>query len=83
MQDSHGARRRLGLRSRAEGTQDITANPGRVDAVVASVECSNQLRKDGPDERLLRALSLDSQIPDDPAEITIAAVLHVEVEVLG
>lgn len=48
MQNGHGSRGRLRLGSCAEETQHIAANLGRVDAIMASVERSNQLRENAP-----------------------------------
>lgn len=50
---------------------------------MAAVEGRNELRKDAPHKRLLSILVLLLQLLDDPTEISITAVFHVQVQILG
>ncbi len=50
---------------------------------MTAVQRRDQLRKDAPDKRLLGILVLGSQVSDHSAQVAIATVLHVQVEVLG
>lgn len=82
MQNGHSAGRRLRPRRAREETKNITPNLWRIDAIVTAVESGDKLREDAPDEGLLCPLALQRQILDHPAEIAIAAILHVKVQIL-
>ena len=49
---------------------------------MASVESIHDLAEDGPDELLVGELVLVLEVLDDAAEVAVAAVLHVQVQVL-
>lgn len=80
MQNRHGAGRYLGsVRDRPSGqAQDVGANIWRVSSIVASIQRRGQLAEDAPNKTLLSPLSLERQILDDSTEVTVAAVLHVQ-----
>lgn len=46
-------------------------------------ECSDKLGENAPDEGLFGILILLLQVANDTAKVSIAAILHIEVEVLG
>lgn len=50
---------------------------------MASVESEGQLAEDAPDEALLSSLALKLQVFDDSPEVSIATVLHIQVQVLA
>lgn len=49
---------------------------------MTAVECHDELGEDAPDKRFLGILVLEGEVADDSAEVTVSAVLHVEVQVL-
>lgn len=60
----------------------VRPNGGRIDAVVAAEKGRHQLREGVPDKGLGGALALVLEVLDDTAEVTAAAVLHVQVQLL-
>ena len=79
MQDHHRVfRLQSGWLDHVARAQDIASHLGRVDAVMAAEESSDQLRKDAPHKFLLRELVVDLELFDDFAEISAAAILHVQ-----
>ncbi len=50
---------------------------------MTSIECSDQLGENAPHKALLGVLTLFLVVFDDPPEIPIPAILHVDVDVLG
>lgn len=82
MQNRHAAGRSLWFRCRAQ-SQHCLSNLWGIDTIVAAVESRDQLGEYTPDKGLLGILILDRQVADHPAEVAIAAVFHVEVQVLG
>jgi len=66
----------------ASQTHYILSSRGWILAVVAAVQSADNLTEDGPDEFLLGQLVFALEVLNDAAKIAIAAVLHVEVEVL-
>jgi hypothetical protein len=69
------------LRIRAQA-HDVTSDLWRVLAVMATVQCADQLRKNAPDELFFGVLILLLQPFDHLAQIAVAAILHVEMQVL-
>ena len=53
----------------------------RIMPVVASVQCANQLRKDSPHELFLSQHVPLFQLLDVAAQVAVAAVLHVQMDV--
>lgn len=85
VQNRHGTRGNLGP---ARGiplreTEHIRADLWRVNTIVTPVQGHGQLAEDAPDEAFLSSLALEREVLDHAAEIAVAAVLHVEVEVLA
>lgn len=78
MQNGHAAGRRLRLRGGAQA-HHVLANLGWIDTVVAAVQGGDKLGKDAPNECLLCILVLGVQVSNDASQITVAAVLHVDV----
>lgn len=50
---------------------------------MASVESEGELAEDAPYEALLSTLALKLQVLDDSAKVSIATVLHIQVQVLA
>lgn len=65
------------------GDGGIAPDLWRVGTVVTAVQRRNQLRKHTPHELLFRKLIVRLQLPYHPAQVTVAAVLHVQEEILG
>lgn len=63
--------------------QHVCACFRRIEAVVATVEGSGQLREYAPDKSLLGELILSDKVPDQLAEISTTTVFHVQVQVLS
>lgn len=84
MENSHSSSGNLGTcRSPLCQTQNIGADLGRVDAVVTPIQGHDQLAEDAPDKAFLGPLTLHCEVLDDTAEVAVAAVLHVQVQVLA
>lgn len=81
MQDGHATGWRFRPRGRAQ-SHDILANFGGINAIVATIQGGHKLRKDAPDESLLCVLVLGLKISNNTAQIAIATVFHVDVQVL-
>lgn len=84
MQDGHCASRYL-WRPRDSPlceTEHIAANVWWVDTIVTSEQCQNQLAEYTPNKAFLCTLTFQSQVLDHPSEVSVAAVLHVEMQVL-
>jgi hypothetical protein len=60
----------------------VAACRWRVFTVMTAVQGADDLAEDAPDKLLLAHLVLVLQVPDDTSEVAIAAVFHVEVQVL-
>lgn len=50
---------------------------------MASVKGEGELTEDAPNEALLSSLALELQVLDDSAKVSIATVLHIQVQVLA
>lgn len=82
--EDHGLGARVTRRFRVcSQAHDIAAGSWRVLAVVAAVEGADDLAEDAPDELLLAHEVLVLQVADGAAQISVAAVLHVQVQVLA
>lgn len=75
-----GVGRGLGIGGQA---QDVAAGGGGVLAVVAAVQGADDLAEDAPHKLLVADLVLVLQLADDAAQVAVAAVLHVQVQVLA
>jgi hypothetical protein len=73
----------LGLLHSAAEAEPIVANLRRVAASVAPEQRRSQLGQDAPHEVFGRQLAATLVVVDDLAQVSISAVLHVQVEVLG
>lgn len=85
VQDGHGSGRDLGIATgiALRQPQDVGADLGRIDAIMAAVESHDELTEDAPDKALLGPLSLELEVLDDATEVTVAAVFHVQMQVLA
>ena len=81
MQD-HGSSRVAGRLRVSDKPHDIAACLRRVFAIVAAVQSAHDLAEDAPHELLLADLVLALQVADDPAQIAIAAIFHVQMQIL-
>jgi hypothetical protein len=50
---------------------------------VTTVKGQRQLTEDAPDERLRSPLALVLEVPDDPAQVPVPTVFHIQVQVLA
>lgn len=85
MQNRHCTGRHLGRPGNGAlcEAEHIAPNIRRIDTVVATEQGQNQLAEYAPNEALLRPLTLEGEVLDHPTEVAVAAVLHVQVQILG
>lgn len=63
--------------------EHIAPNIRRIDTVVTAEQGQDQLAEYAPHEALLCPLTLEGEVLDHPTEVAVAAVLHIQVQVLG
>jgi hypothetical protein len=63
-------------------THDVLAWRRRILAMMTSVQGADNLAEDAPDKLFIRVFAVVLELLDDAPEVAIAAVLHVQVEVL-
>ena len=85
MQNGHGASRDLGraVHVALREAEHVGAHLGRIDTIVTAVQSQDELAEDAPDEALGSSLTLVLQVLDHTAEVAVAAILHVQVEILA
>lgn len=83
MEDSHVSMGDLCHLSSVDHFYDTLSNGGRIDAIVASVQGRNKLRKYFPNKLFIRILFTLNKVPNDTTKITIATIFHIQMEVLG
>lgn len=85
VKDGHSTRGHLRrpLQCALGKAQYLRPNIRWINTIVTTVQRQGQLPKDTPDKGFGRSLTLVLEIPNNPAEISISAVFHVQVQVLA